>query len=81
LKGNKGPSEKIAWSSEMEVAFKEAKASFSRATWLAHPDPRAKLAFHVDASAKYVGAVLQQQVSGTRDWRPVGFFSKKLDPA
>ena len=35
----------------------------------------------VDASATHVGACLQQQLVGRKDWQPLGFFSKKLDPA
>jgi hypothetical protein len=35
----------------------------------------------VDASATHVGATLQQQERGEAACRPLGFFSKKLDPA
>jgi cleavage and polyadenylation specificity factor subunit 1 len=34
-----------------------------------------------DASADHVGASLQQRAGQGRPWEPLGFFSKKLDPA
>jgi len=46
---------------------------------LAFPHSNALLNLTTDASDKHVGAVLQQQVNGT--WQPLGFFSKKLNPA
>jgi len=79
LKGSKPASERLRWSPEMEAAFVAAKESLLQATWLAHPHPRALLALHVDASASHVGAALHQQEPGSSAWRPLGFFSKKLD--
>jgi hypothetical protein len=38
----------------------------------------AVLALATDASDKYIGGVLQQQVSG--HWQPLGFFSRRLQP-
>ena len=35
----------------------------------------------VDVSAEHVGAALQQRTSPATPWEPLGFFSKKLDPA
>ncbi len=35
----------------------------------------------VDASATHVGACLQQQLPGRKEWQPLGFFSKKLEMA
>jgi hypothetical protein len=35
----------------------------------------------VDASATHVGACLQQQLPGKRDWQPLEFFSEKLQAA
>ncbi len=35
----------------------------------------------VDASATHVGACLQQQLPGRKDWQPLGFFSKELETA
>ena len=81
LKGSKQPSEQLEWTSEMESSFQAAKESLMQATWLAHPHPRARLALHVDASATHVGAALHQMEPGGRAWRPLGFFSRKLDAA
>ncbi len=41
----------------------------------------ARLGLMVDASATHVGAALQQKPSPSTPWQPLGFFSKKLDPA
>jgi hypothetical protein len=35
----------------------------------------------VDASATHVDVCLQQQLPGKKDWKPLGFFSKKLETA
>jgi hypothetical protein len=64
---------------ELLKAFEECKASISRATLLAHPDPSATLALVIDASTFAMGAVLQQGVKNA--WQPLPFFSKKLNPA
>jgi hypothetical protein len=65
----------------MEASFEAAKLALSKATWLGHPDPRAALTLHVDASASHVGAALHQEIGGRPGWQPLEFFSKKLDPA
>ncbi|MBX9657126.1 MAG: DDE-type integrase/transposase/recombinase [Nitrospiraceae bacterium] len=63
-------------------AFKAAKASLAAAVELAHPRQGAELALLVDASDNHVGAVLQQRPSAAAAaWQPLGFYSKKLDPA
>jgi cleavage and polyadenylation specificity factor subunit 1 len=48
---------------------------------LAHPSPTTELALMVDASAEHVGASLQQRTAAGGPWQPLGFFSKKLEPA
>uniref|UniRef100_A0A5S6R653 C2H2-type domain-containing protein n=1 Tax=Trichuris muris TaxID=70415 RepID=A0A5S6R653_TRIMR len=52
------------------------KASLTRDTLLAHPDPDAPLGLFTDASNTAVGASLQQQIRNS--WQPLAFFSKKL---
>jgi hypothetical protein len=52
----------IAWTPELHKVFQEYKASLSRATLLAHPEPSAQLALVTDASTSAMGAVLQQRV-------------------
>ena len=81
LRGGLPLSSALSWSPEMSHAFQEAKAALTKATWLQHPDPAAQIALHVDASASHVGAVLQQQMPGSENWCPLGFFSKKLSPS
>jgi hypothetical protein len=34
-----------------------------------------------NASAEHVGASLQQRAATSGPWQPLGFFSKKLEPA
>jgi cleavage and polyadenylation specificity factor subunit 1 len=81
LRGNRAATEPLQWTPAMEEAFQAAKRCLAEATWLAHPHPRARLALHVDASASHVGAALHQREPGGASWRPLGFFSKKLDSA
>jgi cleavage and polyadenylation specificity factor subunit 1 len=69
----------ITWTPKLLKAFEECKASLSWATLLPHPDPSAPLALITDASTSAMGAVLQQHI--TDAWQPLGFFSKKLNPA
>ena len=44
-----------------------------------NPDPHSELSLHTDASQVAVSAVLQQTSNGIP--RPLGFFSRKLQPA
>jgi hypothetical protein len=81
LRGSKSAQEAVHWSQEMEASFVAAKQALSKATWLAHPDPSASLALHVDASASHVGAALHKRIRGCSGWQPLGFFSRKLDTA
>jgi hypothetical protein len=62
----------ITWTLELLKAFDECKASLSRATLLAHPDPSTPLALVTDASTSAIGAVLQQRVKNA--WQPLTFF-------
>jgi transposase InsO family protein len=65
----------------MEGAFEAAKAALAAAAELAHPQHGAELALMVDASAEHMGAALQQRLSPLAAWQPLGFYSKKFDPA
>jgi hypothetical protein len=69
----------ISWTPDLHRAFDECKASLSRATLLAHPDPSAPLALVTDASTSAMGSVLQQRVHNAR--QPLAFFTRKLSPA
>jgi cleavage and polyadenylation specificity factor subunit 1 len=63
---------------EFFKAFEECKASLSRATLLAHPEPSTPLALITDASMSAMGAVLQQHDENA--WQPFA-FSKNLNRA
>jgi hypothetical protein len=71
----------VEWNGEREAAFTEVKQMLASATRLAHPAQAAKLSLAVDASASHIGACLQQKRAGSPGWEPLGFFSKKLEPA
>ena len=42
---------------------------------LTHPDPNKMFYLQTDASTKGVGAVLSQQVNGTKRQRPIAYYS------
>jgi hypothetical protein len=65
----------------MERAFEATKAALAATAELAHPQQGAELALMVDASAEHMGAALQQRLSPRAAWQPLGFYSKKFDPA
>ncbi len=63
------------------MAFAAAKAALAGCVKLIHPLPGAEISLLVDASADHIGATLQQRPHPTAPWRPLGFFSRKLDAA
>ena len=69
----------LVWSEEMGRAFSSAKTALARAATLSHPVEGAELSLAVDVSNVHVGGVLQQREAGA--WRPLSFFSRKLNPA
>jgi hypothetical protein len=81
MKGNPSGKAEISWSPDMEVAFQAAKAAVCSAALLAHPKDDAEIALMVDASSHHVGASLQQRQSVDGPWQPLGFYSRKLEPA
>jgi hypothetical protein len=81
LRGGPPPSSSVSWDNAMERAFLAAKAALAAATQLAHPCPSSQLSLAVDASVDHVGAIFQQRALLSSSWRPLGFFSQKLDPA
>ena len=62
-------------------AFKNIKAALMRSVCVACPSDTAEISLATDASATHVGAVLQQREGPNSDWRPLGFFSAKLETA
>jgi hypothetical protein len=81
LRGDRKGTDPVEWSAEMEAAFTASKKALASATYLAHPLPGAVLSLSVDASATHIGAGLHQRRPGSIHWEPLGFFSKKLEPA
>ena len=65
----------------MGGAFTGIKAALMRSVCLAFPTDTPDLALATNASATHMGAVLQQREMPTDDWRPLGFFSAKLETA
>ncbi len=74
-----GKPKTLVWSEDMVKSFRDTKSALARATMLTHPRHNVPISLTVDASDHAVGAVLQQLVHET--WQPLGFFSKKLQPA
>jgi RNase H-like domain found in reverse transcriptase len=77
--GRKG-SAPVVWTPPLLQAFSAAKAALAAATLLDHPALGADISVVTNASSTHVGAVLQQRRSGGA-WRPLGFFSRKLNTA
>ena len=60
----------------MVQAFEDCRASLSRATLLACPEPSATLALFTDASDTAIGAALQQRVCDA--WQRLALYSHRL---
>ena len=65
----------------MMTAFSNIKAAILRSVCLAFPQDKAELSLATDTSTTHVGSVLQQRETPTAAWRPLGFFSAKLEQA
>ena len=65
----------------MREAFTAIKTALMQSVCLAFPSDTAELSLVTDASVTHVGAVRQQKPSPGADWRPLGFFSAKLEKA
>ncbi|UYV79078.1 hypothetical protein LAZ67_17001042 [Cordylochernes scorpioides] len=69
----------IKWTEEAEVQFEQCKQALANTALLAYPDTELPISLCTDASDRAVGSVLQQLDNNT--WKPIAFFSKKLNPA
>ena len=78
LQGAKHGADVVAWSTDKEAAFVEAKRAL--VGWH-NPSQTAVVSLAVDISATHVGACLQQKSQGSAAWQPLGFYLKKLDKA
>jgi hypothetical protein len=73
------------WAPAMQYSLQLVKETLPEVATLTHPYQEADLSLAVDASNTHIGAVLQQWQPGddgrSDGWRPLSFFSKKLDTA
>ncbi len=70
IKGNvKNDKTPINWTPELLNAFNQFKIDLSNATLLAHPNPKAKISLHVDASDFALGGVILQW--NNNQWEPL----------
>ncbi len=81
LKGGPKLAASIPWTEAMQTVFAAAKAALAGCVKLIHPLPGAEISLLVDASADHIGAALQQRPHPAAPWKPLGFFSRKLDAA
>lgn len=72
-------STKVDWTDAARDAFDSIKERLASSVLLVFPSTSAPTRIHTDASDFAVGAVLQQ--FSENEWRPLAFFSKKLQPA
>ncbi|CAH8647289.1 unnamed protein product [Schistosoma intercalatum] len=72
----RGNPRRLEMNNSARTAFTEIKTALAQATLLAHHDPSATLSIAVDASDVAIGAVMQQNISGS--WQPLEFFSRRL---
>ncbi|UYV85054.1 hypothetical protein LAZ67_X004411 [Cordylochernes scorpioides] len=69
----------MKWTKEAEVQFEKCKQALANTALLAYPDTELPISLCTDASDRAVGSVLQQL--DNNNWKPIAFFSKKLNPA
>ncbi|CAH8533730.1 unnamed protein product [Schistosoma turkestanicum] len=72
----RGNPRKLELNDDARTAFSEIKRALAQATLLAHTDSSATLSIVVDASDFAIGAVMQQNISGSS--KPFEFFSRRL---
>jgi hypothetical protein len=81
LRGNPAQSGRLEWTPVVAAAFQTTKDALCHTVKLVHPSPGAEISLMVDASNERVRVALQQRTASTAPWQPLGFFSKKLEPA
>ncbi|UYV84182.1 hypothetical protein LAZ67_X001460, partial [Cordylochernes scorpioides] len=69
----------IKWTEKAEVQYEKFKQALANTALLAYPDAELPISLCTDASDRAVGSVLQQLDNNI--WKPIAFFSKKLNPA
>ena len=68
---------KYIWSTECQEAFENCKSALATATLLVHSQCDAPTSITSDTSDQAVGAVLEKFID--QEWRPIAFFSRKLN--
>ena len=71
-----GRGKELAWTTECQDSFENAKAALAHAILLHHPQANAPTRITVDASDLAIGAQIEQLHHGY--WVPIAFFSRKL---
>eukprot|EP00794_Sanderia_malayensis_P010299 gene10299-biopygen8463 len=79
LLAGRRPKTALELSDNALAAFQAIKSALATATMLVHPSPTDPYCLMVDASDLAIGGVLQQHIDG--QWKPISFFSKRLQPA
>jgi hypothetical protein len=76
----KEESQTISIGGEARLAFKRLKEAFLKAPILTHFDPKRETKVETDALGGAISGILSQLCPRVKkaEWRPVGFFSKKL---
>ena len=69
----------MKWNSEADEAFVKSKSMLSEKTLVEFLDPKAELSIVSDASDVSISGVLQQKQPESDTWKPVSFFSRKLN--
>jgi hypothetical protein len=69
------------WGNDQQKAFDELKTRMCSRLILMNPDPSKMFYLQTDASSTGAGAVLTQEVEGSKKRKPVAYFSCTFSPA
>jgi hypothetical protein len=69
------------WDEEQQKAFEELKTRMCNRPILMNPDPSKMFYLQTDTSLTGAGAVLTQEVEGSKKRKPVAYFSCTFSPA
>jgi hypothetical protein len=69
------------WGESQQKAFKKLKNRMCNQPVLMNPDPSKIFYLQTDASTTGAGAMLTQEVKGSKKWRPITYFSCTFSPA
>jgi hypothetical protein len=69
------------WDEEQQKAFEELKTRMCNQPILMNPDPSKMFYLQTDTSSTGAGAVLTQEVEGSKKRKPVAYFSCTFSPA